>query len=82
MLLLAFYFLLRLELRQIFKFDYSQGSLISIEFNRVTVLESFNNLLSIGDAQLLDFVALEERINFNEVLSKSHSVYLLDATSL
>ena len=82
MLLLAFYFLLRLELRQIFKFDYSQGSLISIEFNRVTVLDSFNNLLNIGDAQLLDFVALEERINFNEVLSKSHSVYLLDATSL
>ena len=62
-------FLLGVELRQILQLLNPQAGLLAVKLDILALLDSVDNLLDGGDSQFFHFVAPEEEINFDEVLS-------------
>ena len=61
--------LLGVELRQVLQLLNPQAGLLAVKLDILALLDSVDNLLDGGDSQFLNFVAPEEEINFDEVLS-------------
>ena len=61
--------LLGVELGQILQLLHPQAGFLAVQFDILAYLDGVDDLLEGGNSQFLNFVAPEEEINFDEVLT-------------